>query len=921
MILSWSDLNVQDRARFRTASAFLKGRLEEPETVRWALRLRPERQVERTAIFELVAGPDAPQLREPYASAWPLILESWSDRTGASPASALLQIRRRLKGGDRSGHLIDEISNLAAPRLEVRPLQGRPSLLARTSRRPKKLSDLLSASLSSASLLINLRAQRIDIGLEEIADVAFLHALANALMSAVDRGLYIARRIYGGNERDWPAMASPLRVYFVPPEISVRDYDGPGGRVFDPDAVTRGIAPAVKLLHEVLERIAELDTEQARSILGRWRHSGIPIYRRLWAAAARNTEAVSSTEVGEFLMSLDDGDFWDSWSYPEFAELRAVRFSDFKLEPQTLIVKRLRRGPPRKLFPRKVESEEARIARRALAAVELRWIEVAGAVLQAQDRYWLLEAAHEFPGLKNMTIDGGFRDPWVRPFFRPGTSPKSRFDELEGETRLQALEDALSSETSFSEASNWLQKPARAVQVLRDLEAAASLVNRFSHVWDLFGHIHSQPASQPESETPRDAESEATRVLNLMSRLSDITVEAAIDGICQWLYMWSEHVIGSELGRQIWLRAWSSAVKLTNTSETGIDKGISDPTIPTGGEEWAQEKMDAFYLPVGKLLRVFLELFRFKEQIQDPFGDGSLLTKMRNTVIAAPGRSGLVAHCHLTRKLPDFLQVDPSWTMQVLVDPLLNDDDTSVLLWRALASTWIDSEMLKTIGDEASRRILDDRLGKEPRKSLVSCLVHEGLTAFRDRRDPSVSLVRISQTLRAADDEIREQSALEIRQFQEHAFKNGQGPRALGKSFLSAVKPFLERVWPQEKSFATSGVSRHLSCLPSISGTAFVEAVDEIERFLVPFDCRSMLEYGFYEGDMFENLNVPRLSDVVDNSLNAQAFLRLLDLTVGDSQDALIPDDLSTALGRVESEAPKLTTDPAFRRLAAAARG
>ena len=47
-------------------------------------------------------------------------------------------------------------------------------------------------------------------------------------MSAVDRGLYIARRTYGSTEKDWPAMASPLRVYFVPPEIGVNDWDGPG---------------------------------------------------------------------------------------------------------------------------------------------------------------------------------------------------------------------------------------------------------------------------------------------------------------------------------------------------------------------------------------------------------------------------------------------------------------------------------------------------------------------------------------------------------------------------------------------------------------------------------------------------------------------------------------------------------------------
>ena len=293
---------------------------------------------------------------------------------------------------------------------------------------------------------------------------------------------------------------------------------------------------------------------------------------------------------------------------------------------------------------------------------------------------------------------------------------------------------------------------------------------------------------------------------------------------------------------------------------------------------------------------------------------------MRDRAIAAPGRSGLIAHCHLTQKLPQFLQVDPAWAMQHLVDPLLNDDDRSVLLWRAVASTWIDSEMLKIIGEEAAKRVLDDRLGKEARKDLVSCLVHEGLTAFKDRREPSISRARISQILRAADDEIREEAAFAIWHFQDYAYKTGQGSLSPHRTFLSAVKPFLDHVWPQERYLATVGVSRQFSCLPAVSGEAFVEAVAEIERFLIPFDCGSMLSYGFCEGHMSEQMGMPRLSDAINDAPKAQALQRLLDLTVGDSQDAVIPDDLSVALDQIESQAPKLTSYPTFRRLAAAAR-
>ena len=908
MIHSWSELDVQGRARFRAATAFLEGRLSEPETVDWALRLRPDRQIERTAIFELVTGPCAHPLREPYATAWPLILESWSYRTTeGSPASTLQQLRKRLQRGDRSGRLIDEIADLVAPRLEAKPLQVGPWLSDRKPRRPKKFSDLLSASLTSA-------------GLDEITDTAVLHALASALISVIDRGLYIAHRIYGENEDDWYADASPLRVYFAPPEIAVHERDGPGGRVFEPDAATPGMGPAVKLLDAVLQRIAELDAGTARSVLGRWRCSDMAIHRRLWAAAARDAKTVSAAEVGEFLTALDDSDFWNFPSFPEFAELRAVRFRDFEPRTQTAIASRLRKGLPRKCFPRNLDATEIRTAKRGFSAMELRRIEIAGGVLPARERAWLLEAIDEFPDLEKMTIDDGFRDPWVRPNFRPRTPRQTQLDQLEGEARLRALEDQLSGETPADQASAWLREPGRAVLIFRDLQAAASLVDRFPHVWDHFGRLHSWPVSQSGTDQQRDVRSEANRVLALMNSLSDATVETAIHGICHWLYMWSKHVIGSELGRQVWLRAWPAAVKVTNAANPGDDRGLSDSTVRTGDKGRAPEEIDEFHLPVGKLLRAFLERFGFTEEIRDPFRNGSPFTQMRDCALAAPGRSGLIARGQFTRRLSDFLQVDPAWTRQKLVKPLLTDDEESVALWRAVASAWIDSKALEIIGDEASRKILDARLGKDARKDLVSRLVLEGLEAFKDHREPSVSQARISQTLRAAGNEIREWAALEVRQFQEYAFKEGQEPRALGNSFRSNIKPFLERVWPQERSLATGGVSHHLACIPSVSGDAFAEAVHKIERFLNPFDCSSLLAYGFLEDHMSLDFGIPRLSDVIDDSQKARAFLRLLHLTVGYSDTAVVPNDLGAALDRIESLAPKLTSDPAFRRLAAAAR-
>ena len=921
MTHSSSDLTERDRARIRTAVAFLKDRLEEPEAVAWALGLKPDRRVERTAIVELVTGPEGSGLAEPYAAAWRLVVESWSYRsTGQSAVSALHHIRARVRAGDRSGTLIEGVADLVAPRLELESPHVRPSLPARKRRRPKTLTDLLSAGLTSVSLVYDVRGHRIDIGLDECADIPFLHALANALTARVDRGLHIAHRIYGDDAGALSAMAWPLRVYFVPPQIGLHDWDGPGGRVFEPDGVTRGMGPAVKFLYSVLKRIAELDPNAARPFLPRWRHSDEPIYRRLWAAAARSAKVVPAADVAAFLLDLHDSDFWNPSFLPEFAELRALRFCSLELDAQAMIAKRLRRGPPRRIFPRKLEAAEFRKIKRALAAIELRRIELGGAVLPRRHRDWLREAADEFSGLQTMAIDGGFRDPWVRPDLRQYTATKSEFDALEGKTRLQALEDALSQKTSASQATDWLRESAHSVLVVRDFEAAASIASRFPRVWEQFGHFHLQPAPQTGTEPPRDTQSEADRVLALMTRLSDATLEAAIESLCNWLHRWCEHVVGCATLPQLWLRAWPHAVKVTNAGATAEDIDFSTTTIRPDRDDRVPDKINTLHPPAGKLVRVFLQLPPFTVGSTVPLDDGSLFAQMRGCAIKAPGHSGLIARCLLTEKLPVFLQADSAWARRHLVEPLSMDDDHSIPLWHAVASSWLDTDVLKIIGDAVCRRVLDERINEQSRENLLSCLVHEGLSSFQQHREPAVAYARIAQTLRSADDATRAWAALEITQFQDFAYKDGHGSRALADLFRATVKPFLEQVWPQERSLATSRVSRHLACLPAVSGDAFTDAVDTIERFLTPFGCRSMLEYGYCEGDMAETLRMPRLSDAVDDTPKAHALLRLLDLTIGHTRDAMIPEDLAIALDRIESEARGLTSDPAFRRLAAAAR-
>ena len=77
MTPTWTTLGSDDRAAFWTAVDFLKRRLTDPDTIEWALHLRPDQRIERMAIYHLLDSTTGPVLEElqkdPWGSAWRLI--------------------------------------------------------------------------------------------------------------------------------------------------------------------------------------------------------------------------------------------------------------------------------------------------------------------------------------------------------------------------------------------------------------------------------------------------------------------------------------------------------------------------------------------------------------------------------------------------------------------------------------------------------------------------------------------------------------------------------------------------------------------------------------------------------------------------------------------------------------------------------
>jgi hypothetical protein len=899
----WLLLNDRDRDAVRTLMAFINGRLSERHIIDWALNAKPHEIVKRIAVLQSLESVDAKELKDPWRSAWRLIEESWDQEEPMSLGNDAYDVQRRIVSGERTGSLIAATVATVQPRLKVSS-RSEPSTTP-AAKRPRRIEDLLYASLGSKRLT-DLHIYRLD----SISEIAFLVALGIALEGAVTDGIALGRRLGWADDHKFWRLG---QLYYVGYRI-----ENDGGRNSDVDQFHDGIAPSVKLLHAVVKRIAILDPAQARVFVSRWKQMSTLIHLRLWASLSQIANLTSATELTEPLLELQDRPFWDIHAFPEVAELRALRFGDITEDAQNRILIRIKKGPPRAFWPRSSDRVRVKSAQQYWAARELRRIEVAGNQLPVSAAKWLAAHLENSSDLRNMdSIQFGFLSSgtvgWVE------SEPNDYFTGLVGEERLRALETALTSARSSwnddpaERAWDWIRHDDNAGLLLPELEAAPDGGADFPHIWDRFGWSHNAP--NRENESSLEIRQIGNRVLTLLDRLPTATIERAIEGITHWVSSWERVVTRSPMLTAVWTKLWPIAVVATN--ETKDKFGTTDLNQVVGNGP-GQEPMDLDTLntAVGRLVGVFLGTCPRLQGDENPFTTNDSLRLMRDSIISAPGKSGLIGRHRLIEWLPYFLKADEAWSSQHLVTPLAANDAQSVALWRAIARRTQFTEVLSIIGDQFADRAVDRRLGRTTQCSLLSSLVLESLHAFSEGRKSVIANAKVQQTLRAADDEVRASAAQTVQRFQDWMAnkETAQPRRSASEVFRLAVAPFLENVWPQERSLATRGVSAAFAQLPVSTGDAFSEAVSAIERFLVPFDCWSMFDFGL-PGDE----GGPQVA-LIDTPEMAAAFLRLLNLCIGTPEGSVVPMDLAEALAQIRSVSGRLVHDSAFRRLETLAR-
>ncbi len=878
--------------------SFLRGRFEETKVLKWAIESNKNININRPAI-RLLLQIDGPTLSEPWLTAWRLIEESW--RNPLVDQTDLYHVSDRLEAGERTSAVIRAISDLVEPGISINPNFSPGS----TRRKYKTLHDLIEVSLTSGELL-----NPSELGLSNLTanDKDFMVALANALDAAVIKGVEIGQYAgWKGDDHLWLLGGLSLVEY----DKTVQDFN-----MDEPDVLNRGIAPSVKLLHEVVSMLAKVDFNAANKFVLRWKTRENPVHLRLWASFSNNPQITPAKVVGQVLLNLNKREFWLNEDYPEIAAMRANRFSEFDDKMKVVVATRIRKGPPLELWPPRFRSTIKRQDRIVYSIQELKRIQSKGGELPHNVNSWMESICVEFPELSEIAPTEPARQRATMIAYELPSSD-SRFSGLVGIERLRALEESLSpfGGGRGNGAAAWIKQSGNTLLILGELESLEREEANFPRVWEHFGWSHTPMTEKGELDTNRDLSSEANRVIELLSVLSKANLMSASKGIVNWLDTWREIVVKDPSWAEVWCRIWPIVQENTNS-----DSELTETTIRryTSNADWLD--LDTLNKPEGRLIEVFLAACQFSINHKLRYLDQTHLLTVRDEIVKTSGKSRSIAIIRLTIGIDFFLKADPVWTKEHLILPLRGDSGETLALWQMIGRQLRSSRLLKFVGQEMINRTRDSRLDKQTRRNLAHNVISESLHAFLNDRSAAVDNNRVQQMIRNLDDETRVYCAIQVSRFLVNRSKendqNPDLPRAV-IVFQTAIVPFIKYIWPKEKSLATPGVSKGLANLPVYAQEAFAEAVEVIDHLLVPFDCRSLYVYGLRstnDKDRFEFLRR------IDDENKAKALLRLLDRTIGTAETSYYPYELGDALDQISSIAPSLNGSQEFKRLSTLAR-
>ncbi|RCW27590.1 SIR2-like protein [Ciceribacter lividus] len=573
-----------------------------------------------------------------------------------------------------------------------------------------------------------------------------------------------------------------------------------------------GFYPITRLVADLWDKLATLDSEAARGIALRWRRSQFELVQRLWLYTLHNP-IFDADVAADAVIELSDKVFWGSHSPVEMMRMLVGRWSDIRREARERIEDRFRSGIPQSFYAIEIadDTEKWQSIQDSLVFRRLGRLQSSGCELTQDSVDLLNQVRMRHPEWASRP---GERDDFSH-WMEMHSGPDGEAEKLANVSEERLVDEAmrLQREDSFHQGDIWrvfcAADPARA---LRGLLSEAQANNWNSEAWrSLFNAAMNVEATDFQN-TLADA------VLDM----PDATLTEILTPATQWLERKRES-IGTHF-----LALWDKMGTLAypeadvESEESQDDSDLMFEVLNRPGGILAWSMLDA----LGAL---------------QPAKDSGLPENFRdrfNKMVAAEGRAGLLARVLIAERLNYLDYIDSDWAHENLIPKLEWDHSEAKALWQGYARSRIGAadifNRLKPAMIEAiEKRKLGDNELENILANLVSVAIwhHSGEGAEFELLD---SELRRLLTLGPASLR-RHVSWMLWRVVSDVDDGTDDQPSSPSNLWNEVVGPLFSSIWPLDASLRDEQTSQNLVHMVLDCGDALPNAVSRVSDYLMPY--------------------------------------------------------------------------------------
>lgn len=313
----------------RQLMPWLDKNFDDPEAVREVSRNLNFFDEDSADVLELLVGQKRKSLPPLLAKCWQLIVRHIRDNPRGALRSDWFEIRARIKAGDHSSEVFEEVARILRPKPRISRRISWPREASEESAL-KRPSDLMSVDYEVDG---DLTEQEFHEVWPRDASKETEQKLLGILVGALDLAL----------EDAIEAEVESNDGY------SLSDIDVPSVAAHQQNEYRSGFLPIVRMIAESWTRLAQKDPTLALPFIHRWLLSPQKLNKRLAIFAAAD-KAIPKSAAADVLLTLPQGLLFLTNTSVEVFRLVRSRWAEFSETERTEIEERFSAGPPPEWF-------------------------------------------------------------------------------------------------------------------------------------------------------------------------------------------------------------------------------------------------------------------------------------------------------------------------------------------------------------------------------------------------------------------------------------------------------------------------------------------------------------------------------------------------------------------------------------------